>query len=138
MVYIIPKSNLLYCTTDKISTKQRSIIAENTINSLKVFIDNNLVTEVDVPNSVDISVWNDKILETVSTSEAVIHALSGKIQTKVEYWPGELYIETTQTQVDSPRSNIQNTFSMNSGSPVTNYLNPSQMIDRLNNVIKKG
>ena len=82
--------------------------------------------------------------------------LHGKIQKSIEYFPGKIHIITdggdcAAPQVIEDQGNVEDSFTMSgsgnpadsfsmssSGDPAVSYLNPLQMVNRLNKVTKKN
>ena len=149
-VYVIPRENINYLTTDFIPRADRvsnfdTIKAKSPIiapseslllppTELKVFLDGQRVTEI--PTSLDLNNWSGDIMTLVVTNPDVRHALSGKIQKSIEYRPGEVYINTADPLIIQHEESPE-TFAIDEPDPTKQFLNPSQMIARLQN-IKKG
>lgn len=146
-VYIIPLSNINYCTTaampissssesSLVSYEPREQLMEKQEDSeITVYIDDDHVTDIPVPPTFDLSKWHDDIIKVVMGDPAVKATLQNKIQKHIEYYPGEVYIVTDSdprtTKMPSP-NNSSNVFTVD-GSPAQSFLNPSQMVTRLQN-----
>ena len=148
---VIPKENVKYYTSsqsDKDIESGEEIKQETSQrapSALDVFVDQILVVSIPVPPTFDLSSFNDNIMRVTLGNPDVQVALSGKIQKSVEYFPGRIHIITDGGEVALVEPNVpsqnpteQNSFEMSgSGSPVSSYLNPSQMVGRLNKVVRK-
>jgi len=164
-VFAIPRDNIEFCLTSSISTRSSDFInmssppkrsapaptaipdsapevnrpprePEEQVAYLSVFVNNNQIAHIPVPPTFNLEQWNDNIYRVVIGNPDVRQFLAGKVQKSIEYRPGKVYIETTEVQPPSqlPEREHENTFSMG-GSPMTEYLNPSQMVTRLNSVV---
>jgi hypothetical protein len=153
MLYIIPRDNVNYYTTDIIPSEDRIIPAtqesnnvsvqtqqNNMATSLKVFVDNILAADIPVPPTFKLDQWNEDILRKIMSSQEVQSFLVGKVQKNIEYVPGVVYINTiTDQQFVMENTNVdsQTEFSMG-GNPSTHFVNPSQMVTRLQNYSNRG
>ena len=166
-IYIISQNNVKYCTTKYLPTAGRVIaktiisVPQENINEekeelkhpecLDVFINDNMVASIPVPPTFNLSVWNDNIVRVILGNPDVKSLLAGKIQKSIEYYPGEVYIQITEeeeewkeeTQDDTilnkqMENQNQNTFVMGGGDAATQFLNPSQMVSRLNSAVRRG
>ncbi|NNK85419.1 MAG: hypothetical protein HKO91_07710 [Desulfobacterales bacterium] len=138
-LYIIPRGNVKYCTTDTLPSSERTLptpeirptsnaATEDNMRFLDVFIDNNPVASIPVHPAFKLNEWHDGIVQVVLGCPDVQAAISGKVQKSIEYSPGKVYI-TTDGSV-APEDG-QKAFVMG-GSVATSFLNPSQMVSRLN------
>jgi hypothetical protein len=157
---VIPKENVKYYTSSspselKVRESSDSGYAEESlksvegikqpeINALDVYVDQIFIVKIPVPPTFDLSAFNDNIMRVTLGNPDVQVALSDKIQKSVEYFPGQIHIitdggnYTTPAPVEPNTQPPQDSFAMsNSGSPVSSYLNPSQMVSRLNKVAQK-
>ena len=126
-IIIIPKNNVQYSTTYHIPSDTRMIeCVSNNLSELHIYINGELLSTINVPNTVDLKTWNNEIMDIAMKCPDVSSFLSGKIQEKVEYSPGVMNIIITKSQGPV----IQNSFSMG---PANNFLNPLEMVTRLNN-----
>ncbi len=110
------------------------------IDRLNVYINSEHLASIPIPPTFPIEQWNDKIMRVIMGNPDVKTAVAGKIQKSIEYFPGEVYIEVEMVEPPSQMPEIEpqqgaNTFAMG-GSPATEYLNPSQMVARLNKVAR--
>ena len=110
------------------------------ITRLDVFINNEIVAGIPIPPTFPVKEWNDKIMRVIMGNPNVKMFLAGKIQKQIEYRPGRVYIEVEEVVPPSQipevvGGNYENTFSMGA-SPSAEFLNPSQMVSRLNKVVK--
>ena len=135
-ILIIPKENIRYYS---LNNSQPQPEAETKIpleNSIRVFINGKSLTKIVVPPSMNLSNANEEVLRTIWANTDVQSALRGKIQKTLEYAPGEVNIILTDAEV--LESQDETSFSMGgSGSPLSTYLSPSEMVSRLNNAAKK-
>jgi hypothetical protein len=164
-IFAIPKENVEFCTTDSLPPKTRQFvndtvklggpsriqkqITSNTssdviiekprkavINRLNTFVNGDCIASIPIPPTFPVDQWNDKIMKVVMGNPEVRSAVTGKVQKSIEYFPGEVYIEIDEVVPPSQIPEIgSNTFEMD-GSPITENLNPSQMIGRLNKTVK--
>lgn len=100
---------------------------KQTIAVVKVYVDDDFIVEVDMPPGLEIASWSNDIMAAVLVDQTVQKALENKIQKDVHYSPGEIYFTTKEAAAKS-----NTTFSMNLGSPAAEFLDPSQMVARLN------
>lgn len=157
-IFVVPRNNVEYCVTNKMPAKTREFIEQSGaftgqpdsypdadekdeyIEAIRVFINKDLVAEIAIPPTFPVDKWNDHIYGIVMRNHDVKVALAGKVQKAIEYFPGKVYIETSEVQPMSQLPDEQpyaNTFSMG-GDPAREYVNPSQMVARLNSMVKKG
>jgi len=158
-VFIVPRENILYCTTDKITSQKRIIDEQDNIqqyqeksyptqqqyqapiDEINVYVNKQHIVSIPIPPTFRVDVWNDNILRVLMGNSEVQGALAGKVQKGLEYYPGEVYIEvdgvTPPSQMPDYSPGYQSSFSMG-GSPAEQYLSPMQMAARLNKVVKKG
>jgi hypothetical protein len=150
---VIPKENIKYYTS---SSSQDSEVIERSetpeliedkqpvIDALDVYIDQIFIVKIPVPPTFDLSAFNDNIMRVTLGNPDVQVALVDKIQKSVEYFPGRIHIitdggnyTTPPVEPNTPQPS-QDSFAMSgAGNPVSTYLNPSQMVGRLNKVAKK-
>jgi hypothetical protein len=162
-IYIVPRDNVKYCTTKYLPSVER-IISKTTVNSqpeivcetkeekqpdsLDVYINSNMIAKIPVPPTFNLSVCSDDIIRIIMGNPEVILSLGGKMQKSLEYYPGKVYIEVDEENIEQivdkqivdtkeNISNNRNTFVM-SGDAATQFLNPSQMISRLNAAANRG
>ena len=137
----IPKENIKYYATNS-GTTNHSIenVERHTQSSIEVLVDSVLVANIPIPPTFDLSSFNNNIMRTTLGNPDVQAALTGKVQKSIEYFPGTVNIMTNSAlnhEVQSDNSQ-QNSFVMSSsGSPISTFLNPSQMVGRLNSMKKK-
>lgn len=164
-LYIIPRDNIRYCTTSTMPSaelamnlpehpnidkkpehivlkKEETNILEQQEAYLTVFINKEQVAHIPVPPTFNLSKWNDNILRVAMGNPDVRALLANKVQRTVEYWPGKVYIEVTEEFAEEQlepniTDNDQNSFSMG-GDITKQFLNPSQMILKLNSVATRG
>ena len=135
-ICIIPKQNVLYYETDKMSQSSKLIdtseVQDKTSDKiLTVYVDDAALAEFKVPESLEAT----DLINFIYSNKIVQNALNGKIQKSIECFDDSVYILTNQKKekdiVDSDVS-----FSEISN-PINNYLNPADMASRLNNAIVK-
>jgi hypothetical protein len=160
-LFIVPKDNIKYCKTtmmpsanltvdvpeqpknkepDHVIVQEQPPAAKPVDPYLNVFINEEQVARIPVPPTFNLSEWNDNILRVVMGNPDVKSLLANKVQQSISYWPGEVYIEVSEETVEEPMpqdNDEQNSFSMG-GDIAQQFLNPSQMVMRLNSVTKKG
>lgn len=103
--------------------------------SLKVFIDKELIADIPVSDALDLSQYNGDIMNTAMSHPEVQEYLAGRTQTCGEYFPGALYIETEQ---DKQMPQHQSEFSMSGGGTLTDqFLSPSEMVSRFSKSMKR-
>lgn len=141
-MFIIPQENIKYYQTlveEKQSVQQEVQAPKDT--AIKVFINGEFFTVIPVPPTTDLSTANERVLKIIWGNPDVQSILRGRIQKALEYVPGEVNITLVEDQTPVPenQTNSQVSFSMGAGgSPLTSYLNPSDMVGRLNSLMKKG
>lgn len=151
-LFAVPISNISHCTSDNMPKGERKIVddhiqqpsiikndsKEDTINNLDIFINNNIITSIPVPPTFKLDTWNENIVRIFMGNQDVRTALSGRTQKSINYYPGKVYIEVEDVIPPSqlPDGNVSNTFAM--GGASTEFLNPSQMVARLNKVASGG
>lgn len=143
----IPKENIKYYVCGLLSNseligKPTKELQQTILDALEVTVDQVFIIKIPVPPSFDLSIYNDDIMRVVLGNPDVQVALSDKIQKSVEYFPGRIHIitngEDTIPVTPTDKNTPQDSFSMSGpGDPTGSYLNPSQMVNRLNNSIKR-
>lgn len=163
-VFIVPRDNVKYCTTtslpstsltldavekqfrqepiEHLQTKQEELKPQ----ALNIYINKEHIASIPVPPTFNLETWNENIMRIIMGNPDIRIILANKIQKSVEYWPGEVYIELTDedTSTELQQNNEQqdqNSFSMSNGPGgdiTTKFVNPSQMISRLNSVASRG
>lgn len=139
-VHIIPKKNVIYYTTDKLSeskivlTKQEEVVTPP--SSIKVFINGEFFVEIPVPPTVDLTTANEKVLKSVWGNPDVQTILRGRVQKSVEYSLGEMNIVISDVAQNATDTD-DNSFSIGAN-PVNAYLSPLEMANKLSNIVKKG
>jgi len=140
---IIPQNNVSYYTSAIAVIKQETNLAEEQIigtNTLHVYVDEVRVASITLPDNIDLSSYSDKIMYFSAQDQNVKEALRGKVQMAAEYYPGQLFISTNDGggKQNALAQNVPTTFGMShSGSPITEFLNPSEMVTRLDTSMKK-
>ena len=168
-LFVIPRENVLYCSTDHFPTTKRNVVLDqprndtavlnNTgtqkvelnvqseedsdPNGIHVYVNGEYFTYIPTPPTIRLDAWNDNIVRVLANNAEVQHVLSGKVKKSVEYNPGEVYISIEELvppsqMPDRSPGYIDNSFSMNAGSPSTTFLSPSQMVSRLQNMSKRS
>jgi len=158
-VYIIPRDNVNYCTTDHMPSADRAIktytppqqvqhpepvVQSQQPSILNVYINQEQCASIPVPPTFDLSTWHDGIMRVVMGNPDIKAFLAGKVQSSLEYYPGEVYItieggnSAPEQEVHPRPPNSPNTFSMSGGDVTTEFVNPSQMVTRLQNVANRG
>lgn len=137
-LYIVPRENVKYCTTDVLPTSERTLpppenrpqqnVTEENLRFLEVFVDGHPVANIPVHPTFRLDEWHDGIVQVVLGCPDVQVAVAGKVQKSIEYSPGKVYI-TTEGEVVQQEG--QRAFVMG-GSVANSFLNPSQMVSRLN------
>jgi hypothetical protein len=161
-VFVIPRHNVSYYTTDRVPPATSRVIEEplrraTPIESLpsqpteptglgfKVVIGDQVICQIPVPPTFKLDVWHEDIMRVAMGDPDVRSAMLGLVQKSVEYFPpddsgwAELRFtvdvdESALTQQVIPRK-TENTFSMG-GNPTTEYLSPAQMAVRMNKSLK--
>jgi len=152
-IYIVPRNNVDYCITDEMPSAERTVVAKNSQpesivaeqsqqpSTLEVYINKEKVTSIPVPPTFNLMAWHDGIMRVIMGNPDVKSLLAGKKQKSLEYYPGEVYIdiedgyapESCPNSTDTP-----NTFVMGEGGdPATDFMNPLQMVTRLQNTTKE-
>ncbi len=160
-IFIVPKDNIKFCKTKYLPETNRilpsysadqpkqnhkeNIETEEQVQPtcIDVFVNDEKITSIPVPPTFSLDTLNDNILRVIMGNPDVRTILKGKVQKSLEYYPGEVYIEVVDTveqeqAQEQNDSTIQNSFSMNSGNVATQFLNPSEMIQKLNAAVKRG
>lgn len=141
----IPKDNVRYYLRPPMSDKVDNgntmcdigkVPANNCESGLEVYVDNKFIDFIHVPLDYDISSCNKKTIELLASSNKVKEVLRGRIQKTMHYDMGKVHIITENVYADEVVEEGGNEgFVMNS--PMTNsFLNPSDLVERLNNVKK--
>jgi len=107
------------------------------LTSIKVLVNQAFITEIPVPPTFDLSVFHDDIMKVVLGNGDVQAVISGRVQESLEYLPGEVRISVRDNEsIQADMTQQQDPFSMSGlGTHATNnFLNPSQMVSRLNKV----
>lgn len=143
----IPKENIKYYIsssyldsnviekTDRIQEPRQT--QQSIIDALSVYIDQVFVVKIPVPPTFNLSTFNDDIMKVTLGNPDVQVALANRTQKSVEYFPGTIHIITHGEPINEPVPLLQDSFSMSSsGGPANTYLNPSQMVGRLNKISK--
>lgn len=164
-VFIVPRDNVNYYVTDMLPTAariitpddniveqqqmqnsvmQKQVVEKSIISALKVYIDNVLITGISVPPTFDLQNWHEGILRVAMGNAEVRAFLVGKAQKEINYAPGMVHITTVAEQQvpeiksEEKSNEYQASFSMG-GDPSTQFVNPLQMVTRLQNYgTKKG
>jgi hypothetical protein len=151
VVITVPKSNIKYvasknfeknAASEGIMPKEEGLFGpdNDTFGLLEVFVDSMSVVKLIAPPSLDLSTYSDDIMRLVLSSSEVASSLSGKVQKSLEYAPGQVFITTSENSsvAESIQAPPSDGFSMTgngAGSDVmSSYLQPSQMVSRLNKV----
>ncbi|MFA5023375.1 MAG: hypothetical protein WC523_00260 [Patescibacteria group bacterium] len=149
-IWVIPRDNVKYCTISSLPLENKIISKhenrqekqplgptpqppKNQLshdNILNIFVNNDKITSIFLPPSLDISVWNDTIANILASNIDVKNALTNRTQKSIDYYPGEVYINT-----DEVVETAQNTFSMNDF--MSKELSPSELITRVQGFKKK-
>lgn len=137
-VYLIKNNNLLiveknninyYCINDYFSSKKENRIIENVVS---VYVDKKFVSTVSV-GDIGIDKWDNRIMSAVLADNVLHDALSNRVQKSVEYSPGNVYINTV-----SENNEVKDNCVLKEDPILSTYLNPSEMISRLNNICIKN
>lgn len=156
-VYIIPRDNIYFCTTDTMPATDRILTTTSaphpqsitppqnnptTIYELAVYINDDFLVAIPIPPTFEVSQWHDGIMKVVFGHQDVQAALMGKVQKAINYLPGEVYIIVDETEAvppPAPSTNASNTFVMGQGgNPSTQFVSPMDMAARLSNSVKRG
>jgi hypothetical protein len=139
-LYIVPRDNIKYCTTDVLPTTERAMMVERPTtdatkpNALEVFLDGNLIAQIPVHPTFKTEEFHDGIMQVVYGNPDVKCALNQRVQKSLEYFPGKVYI--TSEAVHDTQSEGQKPFVMGGYGNISNkFMNPSQMISRLNKTV---
>lgn len=158
LLITIPKENVKYYVSS--SFQNTGVIKQDTSSqaaaqpqqqpihqehsSIEVYVNQTFIIDIPVPPTFDISTYHDGIMKVVLSNPDVQAVLTGRKQQSLEYIPGKVYISvddssSAPTVADLP-SNPQSpnsSFSMSSSTAATStFLNPSQMVTRLNKATK--
>lgn len=154
MIWVIPRDNIKYCTILTMSTGDRIITKheeqkkeiskqENNLQCeqfdtthLKVHVNGELIADIPVPPTFNMSRWHEGIMRTYMGNPDVMQFLVNKIQKSINYYPGKVYIEAEEEIVEENKSKescAQNTFAMGADITTT-YLTPTEMILRLDSL----
>ena len=117
-VWLVPRENIKCCIISSLPPEDKVIVGDPSIiqekaevvkeNILEVYVNAELIVEIPVPPMFALDAWNESI----------------------DYYPGKVYIEVEE------ENKVDNTFSMNKDI-TTEYLNPSEMVARLDSFLKK-
>lgn len=149
-VYAIPRENVLYCLTDRVAP-YRQILSQDDVKNIRmnnvphavqqidVYVNDHIVANIPVPKNLRVDTWNDGIADLIANNTDVQNALAGKVHKQLDYYPGEVYILVEDIVPPSQMPERPNTFSMNAGgSPMTEFLSPVEMAQRLKKVGGSG
>jgi len=111
----------------------------------QVIINEQLICQIPVPPTFRLDIWHDDIMRIALNDPDVKVAMLGRTQKKVEYFaPDDEGWAQVKFEVDVDENAMTqqvlpkqggNTFSMGQGgNPTTEYLSPSQMVARMNNM----
>jgi hypothetical protein len=129
------------------SQQQLPAQQQTRLDCLNVYINKELISSIPVPPTFNLNVWSDNIIRVIMGNPDVKLRLGEKTQKSIEYFPGEVYIEITDDDNkgqenlfinENEKDDNQNTFTMHNTDAATQFLNPSQMISRLNAAAKRG
>ena len=132
---IIPTINISHYSVVSMQKQQvqnSTKIVKN--NTLRILIDDVHVANLEVPTEIDILSANQPLLTYIWGSKEVQAALGGKIQKSLHYAPGEVHIITTDIDCVSNENGSDNEFNLN---PTASFLQPIDMVHRLQNIGKK-
>lgn len=115
------------------------------ITELEVFVDDEFVTAIPVPPTFNLLKFNDSIMKVALGNPDVQAILSNRVQKAVEYSPGKIMFFTSGDEDAAPVYNpvaptSPNTFAMGgvgNGNPASAFVNPSQMVTRLNKITQE-
>jgi len=113
-VYIIPRDNVDYCTTDHMPSADRVVRTytnpqpqlepqptqpevaqpQQPPSMLNVYINQERCASIPVPPTFDLTTWHEGIMRVIMGNPDVHALLAGKVQSSLEYYPGEVYIDT--------------------------------------------
>ena len=140
-MYVVPRSNVNYFLINHLSQNISTIdnpqnnkeLGHSDSNELQIFIDGDKIGSISVPLGISLSHWSDEIYNLVISNNVVQEYLVGKVQKSVEYYPGMVYISTSNTS----SNDTQNTFSMSNNDATSKFLDPIQMVSKLQNFGKQ-
>lgn len=140
--FIVPRQKVLYCTIENSSPAEQQVQRDPPAPSpekLSVYINKEHITDIPVPPTFPLDKWSENIFKVAIGNPDVRSLLAGKIQRAVDYYPGEVYITVEDPQYPIAEHQAQNnSFAMSfGGSPEAEFLNPSQMVARLQNTSSK-
>jgi hypothetical protein len=152
----IPKENVKYYASSsprhnddgvryiEKAEEPRQEVKQPVLDALDVYVDQLFIVKIPVPPTFDLSAFNDNIMKITLGNPDVQAILADRMQKSVEYFPGQIHIITDGGNYTTPPINEpniqppQDSFAMSSsGNPMSTYLNPSQMVSRLNQATKK-
>lgn len=131
---------------ESVQQAKQDISAEK---SIEVFVDEEYLISIPVIPTLDISVFSDAIMRIVLSNSDVQMVLASRVQKAVEYVPGKvMFITSSDDEGTTPVFNepspqpptSPNSFAMGAtggGDPAASFMNPSQMVTRLNKVTQE-
>jgi len=146
--YVIPEKRISHYLVEKILLapsvpiviNNEELRSETKIipNELEVHIDAVHITTIPLPPTFNLAVFSDDILRIIWGNPDVRSILTGKNQESLEYFPGKVIIKTQSTPIvlSNNESSKQVSFNMGVSSPAMSFLSPSDMVLRLNNIVK--
>jgi hypothetical protein len=157
-VAIIPKQNIKFYTTPKFVSENCNInvpsdsskilapqIAPNAVQKeqvhpeqLSVWVDGVLIACIPIPPTFNLGVCSEEVLKVIWGNPDVQSVLRGRVQKQIEYIPGEARITTVEQSQQQTPEVTDGSFSMGptGNNLTTQFVNPSEMVKRLNNLVK--
>lgn len=106
-------------------------------NVLRVFINDELVDEIPAHPNVNLLSFNEEIMKVAMTNRDVESAMAIE-EAALAYEPNHLYITTAPQTSEISHKPTQTSFSMAGGGNIADsFVNPSQMVQNLNDAIKR-
>jgi len=117
----IPRENVKYYIVNSTGLPEKKIRQPNpdspkdTENTLLVYVDDDAVACIEIPEGLDITNCNEHVLKLIWADEDVQNSVRGKIQRSLEYDVGVAHITTLGAQEDEPTTGIHPSFTMGAG-----------------------
>lgn len=149
-VCVVPRENINYVIVDNMSFGSDRHLGASPVeptppapspdkSGIRVTINEEIVAEIVTPPTFNLSEWHENIHKIVLGDHNVQVALQGMVQKSLDYFApaedGFALVKLTAEGDDQARRDAPNTFAMGAGGPVASeYLDPLQMVTRLQNV----
>lgn len=129
--YIVPKDNIEYFYLEK--PKEKEEVEDRT---LSVSINHEHIAALNIPEEIDYQKWSNELYAHIVSNQTIRDLLAGRVQKSIEFRQGSVNIMVEEIVPPSQVPKSDNTFAMQlgGGGPATQFLDPSQMVSRLNSV----